>query len=186
MVHAGHTLLHDLKENVVTAYVIVESLGWFYGLQIIGKTASPALYRRLMSLVQRLFVPSIATSLTVPGWLKSGWRRQKWVLREAAADLVPASIRHRKKAIQRLDVHGAMGEVLSDLAGDWLVDSALEKHRLLTGTQLQQVRSDRTRARESREVAHRLWAVLSLECWARRFLEAPRHGLIPPPVTART
>lgn len=128
----------------------------------------------------------IATSLTVPGWLKSGWRRQKWVLREAAADLVPASIRHRKKAIQRLDVHGAMGEVLSDLAGDWLVDSALEKHRLLTGTQLQQVRSDRTRARESREVAHRLWAVLSLECWARRFLEAPRHGLIPPPVTART
>ena len=75
----------------------------------------------------------IATSLTVPGWLKSGWRRQKWVLREAAADLLPASIRHRKKAIQRLDVHGAMGEVLSDLAGDWLVDSALERHRLLTG-----------------------------------------------------
>ncbi len=65
LVHAGHTLLHDLKENVVTAYVMVESLGWFYGLQIIGKTASPALYRRLMALVQRLFVPSIATSLTV-------------------------------------------------------------------------------------------------------------------------
>ncbi|MEK7305515.1 MAG: putative inorganic carbon transporter subunit DabA, partial [Nitrospirota bacterium] len=31
-VHAGHTLLHDLKENVVTPYVMVESLGWFYGL----------------------------------------------------------------------------------------------------------------------------------------------------------
>ena len=27
MVHAGHTLLHDLKENVVTPYVMVESLG---------------------------------------------------------------------------------------------------------------------------------------------------------------
>ncbi|HET9039938.1 MAG TPA: asparagine synthase-related protein, partial [Gemmatimonadales bacterium] len=105
----------------------------------------------------------IATSLTVPGWLKSGWRRQKWVLREAAADLLPASIRHRKKAIQRLDVHGAMGEVLSDLAGDWLVNSAIEKHRLLTGTQLQQIRTDRTRARQSREMAHRLWSVLSLE-----------------------
>lgn len=128
----------------------------------------------------------IATSLTVPGWLKSGWRRQKWVLREAATDLVPASIRHRKKAIQRLDVHGAMGQVLADMAGDWLVDSALEKHRLLTGTQLQQIRTDRTRARESREVAHRLWSVLSLECWARRFLEAPRQGLVPAPVTART
>lgn len=126
----------------------------------------------------------IATSLTVPGWLKSGWRRQKWVLREAAADLLPASIRHRKKAIQRLDVHGAMGEVLSDLAGDWLVNSAIEKHRLLTGTQLQQIRTDRTRARQSREMAHRLWSVLSLECWARHFLET-RTGLVPPAVKAR-
>jgi asparagine synthase (glutamine-hydrolysing) len=123
----------------------------------------------------------IATSLTVPGWLKSGWRRQKWVLREAAADLLPASIRHRKKAIQRLDVDGAMGEVLSDLAGDWLVNSALERHRLLTGTQLQQIRTDRTRARQSREVAHRLWSVLSLECWARHFLE-PRRSTVATPV----
>ena len=65
LVHAGHTLLHDLKENVVTAYVMVESLGWFYGLPIVGKTAWPALYRRLMARLQRLFVPSIATSLTV-------------------------------------------------------------------------------------------------------------------------
>jgi asparagine synthase (glutamine-hydrolysing) len=121
----------------------------------------------------------IATSLTVPGWLKSGWRRQKWVLREAAVDLLPASIRHRKKAIQRLDVQGAMGEVLSDLAGDWLVDSALERHRLLTAAQLQQIRIDRTRARESREVAHRLWSVLSMECWARHFLET-RRGTVAP------
>ena len=29
LVHAGHTLLHDLKENVVTPYVMVESFGWF-------------------------------------------------------------------------------------------------------------------------------------------------------------
>ena len=27
LVHAGHRLLHDLKENVVTPYVMVESLG---------------------------------------------------------------------------------------------------------------------------------------------------------------
>jgi asparagine synthase (glutamine-hydrolysing) len=127
----------------------------------------------------------IAASLTVPGWLKSGWRRQKWVLREAAVELLPASIRHRKKAIQRLDVHGAMGEVLSDLAGDWLVNSALERHRLLTGTQLHQIRTDRTRARQSREVAHRLWSVLSLECWARHFLE-PRRSTVAPPVSVRT
>jgi Asparagine synthase len=116
----------------------------------------------------------IATSLTVPGWLKSGWRQQKWVLREAGADLLPMSIRKRKKAIQRLDMQGALGAVLSDLAGEWLVDSAIEQYQLLTSEQLQVLRRERDRARSSREVAHRLWSVLSLECWARHFLSARR------------
>ncbi len=65
MVHAGHTLLHDLKENVVTPYVMVESLGWFYGFPIFGKTLLPSLYRRWTNWLRRLFVPSIATTLTV-------------------------------------------------------------------------------------------------------------------------
>ena len=65
MVHAGHTLLHDLKENVVTPYVMMESVGWFYGLPIIGKTFLPSLYRRWTNWLQRLFVPSISTTLTL-------------------------------------------------------------------------------------------------------------------------
>jgi uncharacterized protein YbcC (UPF0753/DUF2309 family) len=65
LVHAGHTLLHDLKENVVTPYVMVESLGWLYALPIVGKTLLPALYKRVTGWVRRLFVPPIATSLTV-------------------------------------------------------------------------------------------------------------------------
>ncbi|HMU55335.1 MAG TPA: DUF2309 domain-containing protein [Nitrospira sp.] len=63
--HAGHTLLHDLKENVVTPYVMVESLGWVYAMPIFGKTLWPTLYRRWTSWLRRLFVPSIATTLTV-------------------------------------------------------------------------------------------------------------------------
>src|SRR5262249_58744566 len=97
------------------------------------------------------------------------------VLREAGVDLLPDVIRKRKKAIQRLDVEGAMGTVLSDLAGEWLVDSVVEERQLLTADQLQVLRRERDRARESREVAHRLWSVLSLECWARHFLST-RHG----------
>ena len=64
-VHAGHTLLHDLKENVVTPYVMVESLGWFYGLPIFGKTLIPALYQRWTAWLRRLFVPFLATTLTI-------------------------------------------------------------------------------------------------------------------------
>jgi asparagine synthase (glutamine-hydrolysing) len=114
----------------------------------------------------------IATSLTVPGRLKSGWRSQKWVLREAARDLLPDSILRRGKAIQRLDVHGTMGAVLADLAGQWLVGSAIEEHHLLTASQLRELRRTRDGARQNREAAHLLWSVLSLECWARQFLGA--------------
>ncbi|HEX5647155.1 MAG TPA: DUF2309 domain-containing protein [Nitrospira sp.] len=64
-VHAGHTLLHDLKENVVTPYVMVESLGWFYSLPIFGKTLVPTLYQRWAAWLRRLFVPSVATTLTI-------------------------------------------------------------------------------------------------------------------------
>ncbi|HEY6084760.1 MAG TPA: DUF2309 domain-containing protein, partial [Nitrospira sp.] len=64
-VRAGHTLLHDLKENVVTPYVMVESVGWFYSLPIFGKTLVPSLYRRWTEWLNRLFVPPIATTLTV-------------------------------------------------------------------------------------------------------------------------
>jgi uncharacterized protein YbcC (UPF0753/DUF2309 family) len=65
LVHAGHTLLHDLKENVVTPYVMVESLGWFYSLPIVWKTVLPALYRRWTDWLRRIFVPPFATCMTV-------------------------------------------------------------------------------------------------------------------------
>jgi len=63
--HAGHTLLHDLKENVVTPYVMVESLGWFYIAAFIGKTAITRWYRNFMAGIRRIFVPPIATIMTV-------------------------------------------------------------------------------------------------------------------------
>jgi hypothetical protein len=92
------------------------------------------------------------------------------VLREAARDLLPVAIRQRRKAIQRLDFHGTMGTVLADLAGQWLVGSVIEQHRVLTRSQLREVRRDRDHAQRNREAAYRLWSVLSLECWARQFL----------------
>ena len=71
MVHAGHTLLHDLKENVVTPYVMVESLGWFYGLPIFGKTlaalALPAL--------DRLVAASRSSRRSRPRLPSISWRR---------------------------------------------------------------------------------------------------------------
>ena len=65
LLHAGHALLHDLKENVVTPYVAVESLGWFYSLPFIGKTVFTAWYQAWAAQLRRVFVPKVATTVTV-------------------------------------------------------------------------------------------------------------------------
>ncbi|HET6466374.1 MAG TPA: DUF2309 domain-containing protein, partial [Nitrospiria bacterium] len=65
LLHAGHELLHDLKENVVTPYVAVETLGWFYGLPLIGKTVFTAWYQTWADWVRRTFVPTVSTAVAV-------------------------------------------------------------------------------------------------------------------------
>jgi hypothetical protein len=65
LLDTGHTLLYDLKENVVTPYVMVESLGWFYSLPLVGKTLTPTCYRNVISWLRRKLVPPVATTLTV-------------------------------------------------------------------------------------------------------------------------
>ncbi|MHB1606222.1 MAG: DUF2309 domain-containing protein [Leptospirales bacterium] len=65
LLHAGHEIVHDLKENVVTPYVAVESLGWFYSLPLIGKTLLPAWYHKWKSWIRNLLVPILSTALTV-------------------------------------------------------------------------------------------------------------------------
>jgi uncharacterized protein YbcC (UPF0753/DUF2309 family) len=65
LLHAGHELLHDLKENVVTPYVAVETLGWFYGLPLIGRTLFTAWYQDWEDWVRSTFVPTVATAVTV-------------------------------------------------------------------------------------------------------------------------
>ncbi|TLY16749.1 MAG: DUF2309 domain-containing protein [Nitrospirae bacterium] len=68
---AGHALLHDLKEHVITPYVMVESLGWFYCLPFVGKTLFPVWYRKLSGWFKRIVAPPVSTTLTVDKLSKS-------------------------------------------------------------------------------------------------------------------
>ncbi len=65
LLHMGHELLYSLKENVITPYVMVESVGWFYSLPLIGKTVFANGYGNLTAWLRRLFAPPVATSLTI-------------------------------------------------------------------------------------------------------------------------
>ncbi len=130
-VHAGHTLLHDLKENVVTPYVMVESLGWFYGLPIFGKTLLPSLYQRWTSWLQRLFVPAIATTLTV----------DKMAPAETAAMLaaehhaIVRKVLHERAGLRSARITPALVEALRQQAlnGQAELDPALVESAQLAG-----------------------------------------------------
>ncbi len=71
LLHAGHTLFHDLKENVITPYVMVESIGWFFAFPFFGKTFWPVQYARWVTRLLERFAPPIATTMTVDKRSKS-------------------------------------------------------------------------------------------------------------------
>lgn len=61
----GHTLLHDLKENVVTPYVMVEAIGWFFGFKLFGQTLKPKWFNNAVSWIKDTLSIPIRTTLTV-------------------------------------------------------------------------------------------------------------------------
>ncbi len=58
-------LLHDLKHNVVTPYVMVEAIGWFFALPLFGRTLWPHAYHRVVQWLHSVMMPAVATTLTV-------------------------------------------------------------------------------------------------------------------------
>jgi uncharacterized protein YbcC (UPF0753/DUF2309 family) len=95
---AAHTLLHDLKENVITPYVMVESLGWFYSLPFFGKSVFPVWSANLSAWLKRVITPPVATTLTVDKVSKS--EAEEMVASEQCATI-------RKALRERLGLHGS-------------------------------------------------------------------------------
>ncbi|MCP9438951.1 MAG: DUF2309 domain-containing protein [Nitrospira sp.] len=60
-----YELLQELKENVITPYVMVEAFGWFFCLPLFGRTLLPIWYDKIKQWITNRLVPPIATTLTV-------------------------------------------------------------------------------------------------------------------------
>lgn len=112
LLHTGHELLHDLKENVVTPYVAVESLGWFYSLPLIGKTVFADWYRKWTAWLRRIFVPPVATTLTVDKLLREEVEEMlaaRKDLQRLIADLREAGLRNsRERCVRFPEVTAAL------------------------------------------------------------------------------
>ena len=134
----GHTLLHDLKENLVTPYVMVEAIGWFFGFKLFGQTLSPKWFKKVMSWIKDSLAIPIRTTLTVGK-----------VQREEAYEMVAA--KHRA-AIYRLFTEK------HDLQGGTVPHGQVERLRKLA---LNQIPSD---SNENEELFRLLkWNVSDLE-----------------------
>ncbi|HXF92409.1 MAG TPA: DUF2309 domain-containing protein [Nitrospiraceae bacterium] len=110
---AAHALLHDLKGNVVTPYVMVEALGWFFSLPLFGKTLLPVWYEAASRWVKRLLIPSVATTLTV-----------EKLTREEAEEMVAAEQQARIRELLR-ERFGLTGAALSPALLDKIRKKAL-------------------------------------------------------------
>ena len=98
---AGHTLLHDLKENVITPYIMVEAIGWFFGFRLFGQTLRPKWFQNTVSWLKECITIPLGTTLTVDK-----------IEREEAHEMVAS--KHRA-AIYRLliEQYGPLGAKVS-------------------------------------------------------------------------
>lgn len=62
--HMLHETLHDLKSHVLTPYIMVESIGWFFGWHLVERTFFPGIYRQWNERFKNAIVPSVATKIT--------------------------------------------------------------------------------------------------------------------------
>ena len=64
-VHMLHEILHDLmKRHILAPYILVEALGWFFGVHMVERTIFPGTYRRWFERLQNAVVPPVATKMT--------------------------------------------------------------------------------------------------------------------------
>ncbi|MBX9692641.1 MAG: DUF2309 domain-containing protein, partial [Cyanobacteria bacterium] len=61
--HTTQEMLHDMKSHVLTPYIMVESLGWLFGVQLFGRTLFPETYRKWRSWMKDLVAPYVGTMM---------------------------------------------------------------------------------------------------------------------------
>ena len=117
-------LFHELKDHVITPYVLVEALGWFYLLPFLGRTFLPAAFNKVREFVRGLVLPEIATALTVAR------------VGEAEAQAMIEAEQHVKIRKALLDVVGSHTRGVSPSTVEEVRQAALSDSRFSQGFSL--------------------------------------------------
>lgn len=111
----------------------------------------------------------VELAFQVAGRYKIRGRKQKWMLKEAARDLLPANIIDRPKAPFGSPLRSWMKGALADMVDDILSPRALRERGLMNPDFVRRLIHENRRG--EKDHAHRLWNLLNLEMWHRHFVD---------------
>ena len=88
----SHHLFHDLKQNPIASFILIDALGVFFSLGLAGKTLLRSMYDSMKQTVLRFFTHQVATQIPVDrqgnqenSTVSSGQFSQGFTLQEQAA-----------------------------------------------------------------------------------------------------
>jgi len=116
--------------------------------------------------------------LRVPSHLKVKGLTQKYLLRKAFRDTLPASVLRRRKAGFGLPIRSWLQTELRDLVHDCLSEKRLRERGLLQASVVSRMIKENETGQQDHTL--RVWALLTLELWQQAFLdEAPTASWAP-------
>lgn len=111
----------------------------------------------------------VAQSFTIPPELKLAGTREKWILKQAVADLLPPQIIERPKSGMRVPVQHWLRGPLRELAADTLLSPRARARGLFQTKTIQAWMDGKGMVWPRQGIA--LWMLVTLELWLRAFVD---------------
>jgi asparagine synthase (glutamine-hydrolysing) len=113
--------------------------------------------------------PLVEFAAAIPSALKRNGRGAKMILKRVLRDLLPDEVLHKRKTGFGVPLGSWFAGPLSALLRDTLLDERTARRNLFDPSFLRRLVDEQTSGR--RDWSHRLWALLFLELWFRRFVD---------------
>jgi asparagine synthase (glutamine-hydrolysing) len=110
-------------------------------------------------------------ALTIPIRYKISPFKQKIVLREALASILPAGIISRPKAIQKIRHDLKLSAIVDVMADEYLGEKVVAERALFTMRDVDQLRRKSDNVAYSGDQLYRLWVLINIEIWCRHFID---------------
>jgi asparagine synthase (glutamine-hydrolysing) len=114
--------------------------------------------------------PLVEAAFRMADDLKIRGRQTKYVLKQACAGLLPESVLARRKAGFTAPIRGWLHKDLRGLVDDWLSCQAVARRGLFSPPAVERLVREHREGRDDN--AWKIYQLLTLELWARTFLDA--------------